>query len=639
MFQEWACEGATLHLVSPAGEARRLCDFRENPMSVIQRSTATPPGGLRGEVVVVDRADDPDSYAGVDVAGRFVLMTGDSQQAYRLGVVERGGLGLITDQMPEFPPVRKAMELPEATQYTSFWHNTADSPAAVGFVLSPGEGARLRRLLKANAEDPKAEPVVVEARVTASLYDGAIENVSAVIPGLDALSAAMGAGGGGGAGAAPEEVLLVAHLCHPKPSANDNASGCGTLMETARALSALITSGRLPRPRRSIRFLMVPEMTGTYAYLAENEEAIGRIVAALNLDMVGENQGLCGGPLQLEYPPLTCPDFTADLLSAVLDAVSDEGRNFAGTARYALYNQVRTPFSGGSDHYILSDPTVGVPCPMLIQFPDRFYHTSADTLDKVDPEMLARVGTMAGTYLYFWASAGPREGAWLAGFMTGTFAREISRQVDESLAAAAPAGVTTSPGADRLPRRLTFLADRKRRSLEALARIVEPARTPDWLPRLKDEISAAAAREEERARVLTADLESASAGMELPAEPPVPESGPQDTGSPPGADGPASEAAWSEVAGLVPRRVHRGPVTLRPVLAALGAERRAYWQAFQKNNRKGMAFTAQLVYWMDGHRTLAEVADCLELETGFRDYEFVAGYARLLEELGFLAWN
>jgi hypothetical protein len=34
---------------------------------------------------------------------------------------------------------------------------------------------------------------------------------------------------------------------------------------------------------------------------------------------------------------------------------------------------------------------------MITQWPDKFYHTSTDTLDKVDSTMLARVGTIAAT--------------------------------------------------------------------------------------------------------------------------------------------------------------------------------------------------------------------------------------------------
>jgi len=145
-------------------------------------------------------------------------------------------------------------------------------------------------------------------------------------------------------------------------------------------------------------------MTGTFAYLAQNEERIPRILAGLNLDMVGEKQELCQGPLVVEYPPQAAKSFVGDLMANVLEAVTEEAKNLSGGSSYALFKYAVTPFSGGSDHYVLSDPTVGIPSPMLIQWPDKFYHTSADTLDKVDPQMLYRVGCMSGTYAYLLAN-------------------------------------------------------------------------------------------------------------------------------------------------------------------------------------------------------------------------------------------
>jgi hypothetical protein len=49
-----------------------------------------------------------------------------------------------------------------------------------------------------------------------------------------------------------------------------------------------------------------------------------------------------------------------------------------------------TPHLGASDHALLRCPVVG-----LGHWPDRFNHTSADTLDKVDPTELRRTATIA----------------------------------------------------------------------------------------------------------------------------------------------------------------------------------------------------------------------------------------------------
>ena len=91
----------------------------------------------------------------------------------------------------------------------------------------------------------------------------------------------------------------------------------------------------------------------------------------------------------------------ADLLAWLRDqlpslpGMAGVSPSLTGLGEYPLYRQAEVSFSGGSDHVILSDPSIGVPTPMLIQWPDRFYHTSADTPDRTDPGSLARAGSLA----------------------------------------------------------------------------------------------------------------------------------------------------------------------------------------------------------------------------------------------------
>jgi hypothetical protein len=51
---------------------------------------------------------------------------------------------------------------------------------------------------------------------------------------------------------------------------------------------------------------------------------------------------------------------------------------------------------------------------MLIQWPDRFYHSSYDTPDRCDPASLALAARCAAGYAGFAAAAGPPEWSWLA---------------------------------------------------------------------------------------------------------------------------------------------------------------------------------------------------------------------------------
>ena len=55
-------------------------------------------------------------------------------------------------------------------------------------------------------------------------------------------------------------VLLVAHLCHPRPGAHDNASGVAALIEIMAALKAM--KERLKENGISVIGVAAPEWTG-----------------------------------------------------------------------------------------------------------------------------------------------------------------------------------------------------------------------------------------------------------------------------------------------------------------------------------------------------------------------------------------
>src|SRR5262249_58714206 len=96
------------------------------------------------------------------------------------------------------------------------------------------------------------------------------------------------------------EILLLSHLCHPQPSANDNASGAATALECARALGRLRSRGVLDGRGRGVRVLWMPEFAGTSAWLARDPARAARTVAALNLDMVGESHDQTGSTFLIE---------------------------------------------------------------------------------------------------------------------------------------------------------------------------------------------------------------------------------------------------------------------------------------------------------------------------------------------------
>jgi hypothetical protein len=597
MFKEWSCADAELRLVEPEDQARFLARYSESKLSLIQRSLPTPKGGVTAEVVALDKGEEPQDYRGLDVSGKMVLTDGDVARVKELAVDGRGALAIVYYGTWVREPNLPEGTLDDALKYTSFWWGGEEKPC-FGFVLTPRTGRWLRDLI----EKSKA-PVRLHATVDSNLYEGSVEDAVATIP-----------------GETNEEVVVVAHICHPQPSANDNASGSAAAMEAARALSKLIKAGDLPKPRRTIRFTLVPEMAGSYAWLAENEKVIPDIVAALNLDMVGENQDVCGSPLVVERTPEATPSYVNSLMEAIYGEVKGETGNLGGSAKYPLFRHAVAPFSGGSDHYVYSDPTVGVPCPMLIQWPDKFWHTSYDTLDKVDPEMLRKVALMTATYAYFIADAGPGEAIWLA---SETAVREKA-----SLTSRMQGEVTRMMGAEGdevvesppfLPERAEYWTGRAAAAVRSVRRLApKDRRVEATVGRLSSEIDAAGRTGLRQAEKTL--REYAEAGKKRMVK-----------------RRRRANKLEREAANILPRRLFRGPVSIRPWLERLSAEdREAYWRLGKEH--KGSDILGILaMYWTDGRRSLLEVSRLVELEAGRTDLEYLTEYYRLLCAMGLAA--
>jgi aminopeptidase YwaD len=572
MFQEWWCDTATLHLLERGDATRKLADYRVAPLSLMPRSSSADG---EYEVVAIEGGDRPEDYAGLDVRGKLVLTRQMPMSAHHLAIERFGAAGLIFDGMRSIPEVCPPGDLQDDIQYASWWWWGGET-RAFGFAVSPRIGAELRRIVAR-----RGEPLRARALVRSHFADGSIETVSALIP-----------------GATDEQVLIIGHLCHPAPFANDNASGAAAVMEAARALHMLIAGGALPRPKRGIRFLWMPEMTGTYAYLAAHEADLPRTVAGLNLDMVGEDQEQTDSSWLLIRGSDALPSFAEPLLEALREGYFGQAHSFSGQGDFPLFRHAVVPFSNGSDHYILGDPSVGIPSPMLIQWPDRFYHTTADTIEKVSPASLARSAALAATYAYFVASAGPREVAWLAREMNYRFEARLARKL-QSAATAALGGA--APEGPDWARRVAFRLDRQATALESLRRL-DPSFDPQpWRVAAASIADAAWAR----ARDVLEDWRVADAEMLSDTD-----------------------------AALVPLRRYRGPVSLRPHLRRLPAEQRDAARAMLRRHGAFADLPADVaLYWADGQRTLAEILDLTELETQVRDAEGLVGYFKLLERL------
>jgi hypothetical protein len=219
-----------------------------------------------------------------------------------------------------------------------------------------------------------------------------------------------------------EELVFTAHLYEgwAKQGANDNGSGCAAILEAARVLKTLAAEGRIRPLKRSVRFLFIPEISGTEAYLRLNPDIKKRIFANINLDMVGEGLIKNQSYFRLNQTPWSLPTYLNDVLASYVEWMGDSQRDAQETgwrsggvlaptgSRDPFYFLIER-YSPGSDYDVFIDGSVRIPGVMMIVWPDQWYHSSGDTPDKSDATQLRRVVTISAAAAEFLANAGPAE--------------------------------------------------------------------------------------------------------------------------------------------------------------------------------------------------------------------------------------
>ncbi len=185
----------------------------------------------------------------------------------------------------------------------------------------------------------------------------------------------------------PPFVTFVAHVCHPKPGANDNASGSAMLIELVRILQDMYNG----TSRFGFSFLWVPEYYGTQAFV-ERHTNPEQHYAVINLDMVAGSPDRSGSTLMVVRAPLSRFSIVSGLLERFTEIANSGGKSFSRRPT-PLMPQRTYGYEMGSDHDVFNFH--GVPGVMPITWPDRFYHSSGDTVDKVSMATIRIIGRAA----------------------------------------------------------------------------------------------------------------------------------------------------------------------------------------------------------------------------------------------------
>lgn len=395
----WDAEFAELWELRERGgawvRATRIASWETMPMSLAQDSES---GAAIADLVDVGAGTAETDYAGKDVRGKLVLASSQPGPVARIAIERLGAAGIVSYAQNQ----RTAWSGEDETLVRWGHLDTFAPKPAFAFMVSLKRAREFQRRLRAG------ERVRLDAVVRAGKHPGSYEIVEATIPGADPSRKA-------------EEIVFTCHLDHPRPGANDNASGAAAILEVARALQKLVREGRIPPPARTLRFVWPPEIEGSLTLLNGRPDLPPRIKAAIHMDMVG------GGPetkaiFHVTRGPASLPSFVYDVAEAFGEFVNRQTDAFAsgrgsdlplhapeGGREAAL--AVMSEHTAGSDHDVYCEGSFRIPTIYLNDWPDRYIHTNRDVPANIDPTKLKRAAFIGAASGYFLSRAHAADGA------------------------------------------------------------------------------------------------------------------------------------------------------------------------------------------------------------------------------------
>jgi len=364
---QWEIETGELWIEEP--EKTKLCDYNDIPVSIM---THSKPCDTTVEIVDIGTGDSKEDYEKNDIGGKIILMSGPVY-LNRPFIEESDAIGVIY-----YPDLKRTRGNLDRVIYNGFFTTKERlNNAKSGFSISYNQGMHLKELLKKG-------PVKVHAIIKAEFTEGSFEVLSSSIKGTEF----------------PEqEIVIISHLCHPLPSANDNASGAAGLLELARTFKNLIKNEIIDNPKRTLRFVWVPEFNGTVPWMKFHEDKMRNVLACINLDMIGIHPLKLGEPFEVNLSPRSTPSILNEIASAFVKKIADHPKGIAinGTKTPMSY-RIRS-YDGGSDHILFIDSYFGIPSLMLCHN-DPNWHSNVDTVEYCDSTELKRVIAIALSISY-----------------------------------------------------------------------------------------------------------------------------------------------------------------------------------------------------------------------------------------------
>ena len=368
---QWEIKTGELWIEEP--EKTKLCDFNDIPVSIMTHSKSCD---ITVEIIDIGIGDKKEDYEKSDIGGKIILMSGPIY-LNRPYIEKSEAIGVVY-----YPDLKRTRNNLDRRIYNGFFTTKERiNNAKFGFSISYNQAMHLKELLKKG-------PVKVKASIKAEFMEGNLEVLSSSIKGTEF----------------PEqEIVIIAHLCHPLPSANDNASGAAGLLELARAFKYMIKNKIIDSPKRTLRFVWVPEFNGTVPWMKFHEDRIRNVLACINLHMIGEHPLKIGQPFEVNLAPRSTPSILNDIASSFVKKIADHPKGIAINGTKNLMSYRLRSYEGGSDHFLFIDSYFGIPS-LMLGHNDPNWHSNVDTVEYCDSTELKRVIAIALSISYVFST-------------------------------------------------------------------------------------------------------------------------------------------------------------------------------------------------------------------------------------------
>ncbi|HEV8579708.1 MAG TPA: M28 family peptidase [Thermoanaerobaculia bacterium] len=366
-------------------DAERIASWEARPIVLAEDSAG---GDVAAELVDVGAGTSEADYRGKDVKGKLVLTSAQAGPVYALAVDRFGAAGIVSYAQNQVTGWWK-----EDENLVRWGHlETFPEPRTFAFMVS------LKQARAWQARLASGQAVRLRAKVEAGQHPGSYSIATGVIPGADR----------------GHEIVLSCHLDHQRPGANDNASGCVSILEAARTLAKLVREDKLAPPRRTIRFIWPPEIEGTISLLNARPDLAARALAVIHMDMVGGDAEITKAVFHVTRSPKSLPTFINDVGEAFGRFVNEQSYDLAAAgaadvplidpegSKRALQAEM-VDFTEGSDHQVWTEGSWRVPAIYLNDWPDRYIHTHADSVANIDSTKLLRAAFLGAASAWYLA--------------------------------------------------------------------------------------------------------------------------------------------------------------------------------------------------------------------------------------------